>query len=470
MAESIVILNNPLIFMNESYLKKVLEGKYSSVKFEIIDLNEIPQKIIFIFKDQNLSEKFISEFNDKFFDDKIDYKLNLEKSSKNVEELKTQYQNENKDNQLTPYVFHKAYQNEWRINYSNSQEKDGLVFINEEERQLGIRAVKFLVSKFGENLLSGKSILNISLPVFMFDKRTLHEAFAWEQAYAPYFLTRAFYSKDKLERLKWITTHLIGFLHLSVIQIKPFNPIIGETFQCRIGNIDLYVEHTVNHPITANFYAREINGNFTLYGYQITDASINLNSVTAERLGHYYINFNDGTQYMITIPKITLRGLTLGDRLFIIEGKCVAVDLKNNLCAFIEMNPEKIGYFASFFTKKKTFPDHFEGKIVNLKYVKIDTKGSNHELLDDAKVLSKIEGDWTSSISFDGEEYWNIDEYKAFKIFKNGYILESNGSNRPDLKYLIEGKEEESQTEKENLEVRQRQDRKLRQKYMEEKK
>ena len=37
------------------------------------------------------------------------------------------------------------------------------------------------------------------------------------------------------------------------IQIKPFNPIIEETFLCRIKNIYFFVK-TFNHPITLNIY------------------------------------------------------------------------------------------------------------------------------------------------------------------------------------------------------------------------
>lgn len=468
MSENYVILNNPLIFMNDSYLKKVLEGKYSTVTYSIISLNEIPAKIFFIFKDNNLCDSFISDYNDKYFDDKMDYKLNLEKTDKNPDELNTLLQKE--ITKLIPYTYQKSYQNEWRINYSNTIEKNGLLFLNEEEKQLGYKAVKYLITKFGQNLLQGKNVLNISLPVFMFDKRTLHEAFVWEQVYCPYFVTKAVFAKDKIEKLKWLTTYLVSKFHLSVIQLKPFNPIIGETFQCRIGDIDIYLEHTVNHPITANFYAKEINGNYKMYGYQITEASTNLNSVTAMRYGKFFIELKDKTKYRVFIPDVILRGISMGDRLFNFIGTGCVVDLTNNLCAFLEMNPDQPGFFSSFFTKKKTFPDHIRGKICDLKYVTIDEKNNNHQLSKDSNSYSEIEGEWTSSLSFDGVEYWNIDDYKAFKIFTHDFILPSNGTQRDDLKKLIEGNEEESQVEKEKLEVRQRKDRKLRADYMNNKK
>jgi hypothetical protein len=80
------------------------------------------------------------------------------------------------------------------------------------------------VEKLGKNILHGKSALNISFPVFIFDKITLKMVFSFEQ------------------KLKWVTTYLIAFMHFCVSQIKPFNPIIGETFQCKIGILDIYTE------------------------------------------------------------------------------------------------------------------------------------------------------------------------------------------------------------------------------------
>ena len=66
-----------------------------------------------------------------------------------------------------------------------------------------------------------------------------------------------------MERLKWITVLLISICHVSCFQTKPFNPIIGETFQCKIGSLSLYTEQTVNHPCTANFYGVDDEKRFT---------------------------------------------------------------------------------------------------------------------------------------------------------------------------------------------------------------
>jgi len=463
----IIILENPLIFMNETYIKThILKDKYSDAEIIEISQNEVPIKIIIKQKEEALIDEFMTQFNNKQYCDKLNYNLLLTKTKKSIEEIKKEEENYKK---LEEYKFCMDYENEWKNNYANIPEKSGLLYINEEGKNIGYRAVKYLIAKFTRNILESKSILNISLPVFMFDKRTLQMGWAHEQKLAPILLTKAAFSNDKIERLKWVTVYLMSFLHFSVIQIKPFNPIIGETFQCRIGTIDYYIEQTVNHPITLNIYGKEINGEFIIYGHLITDASVFLNSLYTSRLGKCYIKFKDGTLFRVIMPPITLKGLSLGDRLFNFIDKGLVLDLTNNLCSYITMNPEELGFFESFFKSKKSFPDYFRGNIVEIKDVTIDETGGNHILNKNAKTYGNIEGEWTSFISFDGVEYWN-NNMKTLKLFSHEFTLPSDGRFRPDLINLIEGNEDQSQIEKEKLEVRQRQDRKLRANYMNKKK
>ena len=464
----IIILENLLIFMKANYLKThILKDKYSNVEIIEISQNEVPIKIIIKLKEEALIDEFITQFNNKKYCEKLNYYLLLTKTKKSIEEIKKE---EEKYKKLEEYKFCMDYENEWKNNYANIPEKSGLLYINEEGKNIGYRAVKYLIAKFTRNILESKSILNISLPVFMFDKRTLQMGWAHEQKLAPILLTKAAFSNDKIERLKWVTVYLMSFLHFSVIQIKPFNPIIGETFQCRIGTVDYYIEQTVNHPITLNIYGKEINGEFIIYGHLITDASVYLNSLYTSRLGKCYIKFKDGTLFRVIMPPITLKGLSLGDRLFNFIDKGLVLDLTNNLCSYITMNPEELGFFESFFKSKKSFPDYFRGNIVEIKDVTIDETGGNHILNKNAKTYGNIEGEWTSFISFDGVEYWNNNNMKTLKLFSHEFTLPSDGRFRPDLINLIEGNEDQSQIEKEKLEVRQRQDRKLRANYMNKKK
>ena len=474
MSKNIAVIQNPLTFMVDNYMKnKVLVKEYSNTKVYLVLKEELPYKIFLTFESDDLCKSFIDKYNQKFFEETVDYKLNIELNDSSINPEKMKSEILKSEEQKLPYIFEFPYENEWWLDYVSQPEKAGLLYKNEEAKKKIYKTAKYLVAKMGKNILTGKSILNVSFPVFIFDKRTLHQAFCHEHRLAPYYLTRAAYSPDVLERLKWVTVHLISFLHLTTTQVKPFNPIIGETFQCRIGNLKLYLEQTVNHPITANFYGIDDDRLYEMYGYQITDASVTPNTCMATRLGIYNIKFlKDNTVFRIRIPDALVRGITMGDRLFSYENKCLVMDITNRICSYIEMNPTEKksggGMLGGFFnTKKRTnFPDFFQGHIVNSKYVQVDENASNHTLSKGYTSICKISGEWTGSIRFDDAEYWEIHDNKVLTMYHDeDKMLPSDGSLRTDLQCFNKGLEDESQKEKERLEVRQRDDRKLRAKW-----
>ena len=104
---------------------------------------------------------------------------------------------------------------------------------------------------------------------------------------------------------------------------------------------------------------------------------------------------------------------------------------------------------------------------MDLKNVVIDENAGTHKLKKDAKIYGKIEGEWTNYLNFDDVEYWNMEETSGLTIFSQEFTCPSDGSFREDLIYLIKDDQENSQVEKEKLEVRQRKDRKLRAEYRE---
>ena len=155
----------------------------------------------------------------------------------------------------------------------------------------------------------------------------------------------------------------------------------------------------------------------------------------------------------------------MGDRLYNYFDKMVVMDYSHKMCSYIELNPEKIGFFKSLFSSQKNFPDYFSGQITDLSNVTLDKKGSKHEIKRGANCICKIEGNWSSDISFDGKEYWNIEDDAPLPMMHQKFTLPSDGSFRSDLNNFIKNEQEKSQEEKEKLEVRQRQDRKLRAEY-----
>ena len=141
-----IIIENPTMFMNGEYLKTfILKDKYSSGEAIEILQNEVPIKIIIKLKEEPLIDEFMQQYNNKELCDKYNYILILTKSEKSEEEIKKEYENYKK---LEEYKFYMDYEHEWKNNYANIPEKAGLLYINEEGKNVGYRAVKYLIKKF----------------------------------------------------------------------------------------------------------------------------------------------------------------------------------------------------------------------------------------------------------------------------------------------------------------------------------
>ena len=76
--------------------------------------------------------------------------------------------------------------------------------------------------------------------------------------------------------------------------------------------------------------------------------------------------------------------------------------------------------------------------------------------------MSEIEGYWPCYISIDGARYWDIDEFRPYKLQRPDTLLPSDSRYRHDYIQLLRGNEDASQRVKEELEENQRRDRKLR--------
>jgi len=72
----------------------------------------------------------------------------------------------------------------------------------------------------------------------------------------PYYFNLA--AKEK-NIVKQITLVSQAFAFATTIQPnieKPFNPILGETYQCTVGGVSLYFEQVSHHPPVSSFYLK----------------------------------------------------------------------------------------------------------------------------------------------------------------------------------------------------------------------
>ena len=70
---------------------------------------------------------------------------------------------------------------------------------------------------------------HISLPIKIFEPTSTLQRIADLWTFAPIYLKKAAKEEDHLERLKLVITFTISSIYLCCSQLKPFNPLLGET-------------------------------------------------------------------------------------------------------------------------------------------------------------------------------------------------------------------------------------------------
>ena len=195
------------------------------------------------------------------------------------------------------------------LNYSIHPEM-GLI-INDKENALMIRKImKFLFMKIGSELFKGGAgIFNISLPLFAFDKVSMLQRMGMLYGYHIQFFNRMIKENDPVEKLKFLTASCIASLHLGIKLQKPFNPILGETFQGKIGDAMIYGEQISHHPPISFFYVK--NNNFTFYVPEDYELKTYPNSVVgkAKYKKRLILNDKDKTIYSIKYPTLVVQNI-----------------------------------------------------------------------------------------------------------------------------------------------------------------
>ena len=94
----------------------------------------------------------------------------------------------------------------------------------------------------GLNIIQGKSIMNVSLPVEIFAAHSYLERIARAFGLAPAIFDPAGELTNSLEQMKHSLCFFVTSNLMTIQQEKPFNPILGETLQGRINGQPVYIE------------------------------------------------------------------------------------------------------------------------------------------------------------------------------------------------------------------------------------
>ncbi|KAL3657352.1 hypothetical protein V7S43_017671 [Phytophthora oleae] len=322
--------------------------------------------------------------------------------------------------------------------------RGGVVFQDREalKKQQGV--FKEVMVQVGSQLLSGKLAVRISLPIRIFEPRSLLERVANGWNYAPTVLKKAALSgSEPIERIKFVMAFVAGGLHFCVGQLKPFNPILGETYEATYADgTQVFLEHVSHHPVKSAFTVVGPKGLYRMCGVYEFESVSTRNSLANYQNGTATITFHDGVVITYTMPQIKMSGILFGDRVVEIVGSSKFEDSTNRLVG--ELNFDANNSFL-----KKSQSDDIKGCIYPAK------KSAKH-------AVATVNGSWLSHLQFDGKTYWHVESEPVFDHTPVENALPSDVRYREDIIALKNGDEVLAQSEKLRLEALQRADLKQR--------
>ncbi len=349
------------------------------------------------------------------------------------------------------------------------------------EKQSGI--IKEVITQLTKCIWTG-GVMSLSLPIRIFEPRSMLERISDWFCFAPVLLTKAGSMTDKVEAMKYVIAFSISSLFRSTEQLKSLNPMLGETYQCEWDDgSKMYLEHTCHTPPISHFYLNSSNGLYNVSGYIDMEMggimkTLMTNTFQIIPKGKITVRLLETKQTIaFQFPKIVMGGALYGERYCYFNDHMKFEDRDNNLkCVISFANGRKE-------LKGKRIHDIY-GRIFNYDYVAnyddpndpfyTDSMPSHPFPLYNKDIVSEITGSWLENIKFDNKEYFNIKDSTPPQIYPSKNVLNSDSRYREDKEWLKlswdfkdKGKlyEEYAQAWKLALEAQQRYERGLRKEY-----
>jgi len=269
--------------------------------------------------------------------------------------------------------------------------------------------------------------------------------------------------KDSTMKLAYLAAFIVAECALNINRIlKPFNPILGETFEYFDNNLKYrYISEQVSHhpPISAYICEHE---DFVMFGdtrckskYKIFKGAMEINF-----LNHINIIFKASDQhYNFKLPTMYLKGLIFGTPHYDLDGVCEISSHNNKVRSKVTLEfyeegrkGKPLGYVEGKITNETQGVSHFLKGQWNYGLYLIEANGKDINILKniDIKNISQNQ-------DFKVTELWRINEqenylkkldYNDYKLPKYSYNLNSlddglkkilpncDSRFRPDQRYL----------------------------------
>ena len=299
----------------------------------------------------------------------------------------------------------------------NIDEEAGLILVDPFVCAKFTGILSDLIKQFLKAVFGHKISLNVKL----FEPTSLTQTLTSYFSFAPKFLLNiADIDMSPVERMKNVVALGVSGLYMNAKQLKPFNPLISETFQGyfdlpdldnELNRIEVFSEQTSNYPTVTRYYIK--NELFKIYGYWDLSCEMKSlgNKIICYTKGYNTIDFckiDEKIIYNIPSSKV-VNAIAKENRSAHYVGAMVFVDIKNSLRAFVQFCFDKKhiakirGYIFKYnfpMDYKFNFDKEYE------EFSKIDIE--NNDYFDSSQILSVISGSWLDKLFFDGNKYWDI--------------------------------------------------------------
>lgn len=316
-------------------------------------------------------------------------------------------------------------------------DKKGLILVDKEIKKKFKGIVRDLITQLIKAAFGHKITLNVKL----FEPKSCLQRLTDYWSFLPKFFPLAANPEiGPLERMKYVMAFAVSGLYIPTKQLKPFNPLITETFQGQFDSDEktkVYLEQISNYPTVSRFLV--LNKEVTMYGYyDLSVESESLGSkITVNCKGYSCIDFkniNEKIFYSMPTPKI-LNASSENKRSAFFINSMTFVDIKNNLKGVINFGKDekcvhKIDGRIFSFNYPSNYKFNFDDEKEFAKKLKFYGKEKKH------KMLSYISGSWLREFRVDGQALWNIDKDIPYWIQPVKKPIPSDGRFREDIIWL----------------------------------
>lgn len=353
-------------------------------------------------------------------------------------------------------------------------EKNGsLKLVNDDlrERQKGV--ISDILKNFAALLMEGKSLVHLSLPIRIFEPRSLLDRLVDSFRFFPYYMEQAADTPDVVERVKLVLVALFAMIPHILSQWKPFNPLLGETYQGSLGpRTSVFLEQISHHPPVSAFLLS--HPQFKVYGSWALNAKLTANKLKTLNEGFATVEFLDGVKVKCHLPVPQINGTVMGQRTLQFVHSFVAFEEQSCTKGAVTFSDGKKGqnFLKSMFTASGRI-DEVDGAVYRYRreahekilandwYKMVKEEDKKADRLED---LCDISGSLWTGLSFGGKEYYNYekDHHRFFQQEATDDPLPSDGRFREDLIWLNYQNQKFAQEWKFTVEAQQRADRERR--------